>query len=216
MTKEEKIEIKVEELIYQKISSLSNNKKLLGEDIKNNIMLFFMDSMGDDSEIWETYLHKIIKKLIDQDYLFYEKDRFTIHWTLTKGLSYQDWENKMERSQSVPQVKHQVTNNIGSMVNSQLQQNSPKATQSMLVTQSLTDITDFIENLNKNIDKIELNSDLKDELKADILTIESQVSSPKPKEIIMIESLKSIRNILEGITGSIIATGLLTQIINLF
>ena len=42
----------------------------------------------------------------------------------------------------------------------------------------------------------------KSELKANIRTIETQMTSPKPKVVVVRESLHSIRNILEGDVGS--------------
>ena len=60
-----------------------------------------------------------------------------------------------------------------------------------------------------------LNQEDAAELEAEVLTIEHQVASPKPKQLIISESLKSARSILEGVTGSVLATGLLTQLASL-
>lgn len=126
---------------------------------------------------------------------------------LGEGMSFSEKEK-----QSAHTVTYQVTNNIGSMQNSQLQQDSPNATQSLTVNMDLNQLAGFIETLKGQIEGLPLNSIEKDELCAEISTIEHQIASPKPKPVIVKESLKTVRSILEGIAGSMIASGLLTQL----
>ena len=101
------------------------------------------------------------------------------------------------------------------MQNSQLQQGSSNSTQSLDVAQTSIDPTDFIKNLKKSIPCLNLEPEDLAELNAEVSTIENQLSSPKPKNVIISESLKSARNILEGAAGSIIATKLLEQLANI-
>lgn len=101
------------------------------------------------------------------------------------------------------------------MENSQLQQNSDGATQTQNISQSPIDLNDFIQKLKVSIHDLGLNQQDVAELEAEILTIEHQSASPKPKQLIISESLKSARAILEGITGSVLATGFLTQLTTL-
>lgn len=56
------------------------------------------------------------------------------------------------------------------------------------------------------------NSTAKNELNAELITIESQAKSPKPKPFIISESFKSIHSILEGVTGNILADELLSEL----
>ena len=44
---------------------------------------------------------------------------------------------------------------------------------------------------------------------SDIATIETQLSSPRPKVEIIKESLRSVRNIVEGAVGSMAASGII-------
>jgi len=89
-----------------------------------------------------------------------------------------------------------------------------------------------IQNINFNVDK---SSDLKkiinevegikeqltldrlvlEELVSEIDTLKSQVKSPKPKNIIVTESLKTIRGILEGVAGNAATPMILTMIDNM-
>jgi hypothetical protein len=64
-----------------------------------------------------------------------------------------------------------------------------------------------------SINDLGIEKALKDELLAEIITVESQTISPRPKQPIITESLKTIRNILEGATGSIIASGLIAEMV---
>lgn len=126
---------------------------------------------------------------------------------LGEGMSFTEKEK-----QSAHTVTYQVTNNIGSMQNSQLQQDSPNATQSLTVNMDLKQLAGFIEALKGQVDGLRLNSTEKDELCAEIATIEHQIASPKPKPVIVKESLNTVRSLLEGIAGSMIASGLLAQL----
>ena len=48
---------------------------------------------------------------------------------------------------------------------------------------------------------------------AEIQTIKTQLASPRPKEFVIQESRKTLRNIFEGMTGSILATELLRYLL---
>ena len=54
-------------------------------------------------------------------------------------------------------------------------------------------------------DKIGLSSKKLEELNAELQTIKSQLKSPRSKRAIIKESFTSIRHILEGVGGSIVA-----------
>ena len=59
------------------------------------------------------------------------------------------------------------------------------------------------------IEEIGVDKELKRELITETKTVESQLLSPSPKQIILKESLSTIKNILEGATGSIAAAMLI-------
>jgi hypothetical protein len=50
---------------------------------------------------------------------------------------------------------------------------------------------------------------------SDLATIETQLSSPRPKVEIIKESLRSIRNIAEGTVGSMAASGIIAGVAKL-
>lgn len=138
-----------------------------------------------------------------------------LNWALdleSKGIIGDGMSFSKEERQAASQITYQVTNNIGSMENSQLQQNSAGATQTQNISILTADFSEFIQQLKSVIFELGLNQQDAAELEAEVLTIEHQVASPKPKQLIITESLKSVRSILEGITGSVLATGLLAQL----
>jgi hypothetical protein len=126
---------------------------------------------------------------------------------LGEGMSF-----SKEEKQSARQITYNVTNNIGSMQHSQIQQHS-SGTQTLNYDNDLLLIADFVKKLRLSINDLGVVKDLKEELLAEIITVESQTKSPRPKQQIITESLKTIRNILEGATGSLIASGLIAEMV---
>jgi len=126
---------------------------------------------------------------------------------LGEGMSFSNEEKKIAH-----RTTYQVTNNIGSMHNSQLQQDSSGSTQSLHVVASPDNLHKFIEELKHSIESLKLQQEQTQELKEAIATLEIQANSSKPKNVIINESLDTIRNILEGTTGSIVASGLIYQL----
>lgn len=139
--------------------------------------------------------------------------------TLGGGISITHWgvvqvEEALEKPDK-PTDYFPPTNiiNIQNMIGSQIQQGNSESVQT--VNNNLTDIkliTDFIEDIQSKLENLGLSNDDKSELVSEITTIKAQMSSVRPKFSIIKESAKTIRNILEGIAGSIIATELLSKL----
>jgi hypothetical protein len=103
--------------------------------------------------------------------------------------------------------------NIQSMVNSSIQQASPGATQTATYNSSdLKGLGTILDELTNSLSGLKLSEQSNAELRADITAINAQLVSPNPKGVIIKEAGKSIRNILEGTTGSLIAAGLATKL----
>jgi flagellar hook-basal body complex protein FliE len=126
---------------------------------------------------------------------------------LGEGMSFSNEEKKIAH-----QTNYQITNNIGSMHNSQLQQDSAGSTQSLNVAESAGDLKKFVQELKNAIDSLKLQQEHSQELQEAIATLEIQINSSKPKNVIINESLHTVRNILEGTAGSIVASGLIHQL----
>jgi hypothetical protein len=63
--------------------------------------------------------------------------------------------------------------------------------------------------------ELRLGAETQAEAESDIATIEFQIKSPRPKSIIIRECLISLRKILEGTAGNMIAALLLQQMVPL-
>ncbi|MGY3230990.1 hypothetical protein ACVWWJ_002474 [Luteibacter sp. HA06] len=106
-----------------------------------------------------------------------------------------------------------ITNNIGSMSNSQLQQASPNANQQQTIERNSSDLLALIQ----AIETVSLNGLSRDdaaELRAEIETFKAQARSPKPKVTVIGEGLKSVRAILERSAGSIVSSEVLPLVID--
>ena len=103
--------------------------------------------------------------------------------------------------------------NIGTMTNSTLQQGTTNSTINFTYnTQTAVDIEKIVSQLNDIKDSLNLSNELQNELISELQTIEIQKNSSKPKSIIITESLKSIRTILESVAGNAMTPVIIDQI----
>lgn len=103
--------------------------------------------------------------------------------------------------------------NIGNMTNSQIQQGTTASTQSFKqALASMDSIRDELEKLKSAVANLNLDDETKLEVEAQIATVEAQLKSKRPIRVIIEESAKSLRNLLEGTTASLIASGILSMI----
>lgn len=136
-----------------------------------------------------------------------------LNWSLKleeDGILGEEMMFSKDEQQKVESHAYYVNNFYGEVSQSQIQQDSPKAKQSQVINEfSTQNVNNFISSLKNNLKDIRLASELSEELIAEISTVEIQVKSPKPKEGIIKESLKSIGRILEGASGSVVGQMLL-------
>ncbi len=104
---------------------------------------------------------------------------------------------------------------VGEMHNSQIMQGSTGSNQTFNLTEhTLKNLEKFVEVIDERFSELQFNSDDdKYEAIAEIQTIKTQLVSPRPKELVIQESSRTLRNILEGMTGSILATELLKYLL---
>ena len=115
-----------------------------------------------------------------------------------------------EPTERFPPVKNIII--IEKVTDSQIQIDSPHSIQ----IKADKELTDKLKDLNKfikdNIEQLMLNEDDKQELQTEIQTIDIQLSSPKPKRNILKECVSSIRRVMEGATGQIIASQIIDKL----
>lgn len=126
---------------------------------------------------------------------------------LGEGMTFSEKEKEIAVKSTTP-----VINLIGTMINSQLQQNTEHSTQTLKMEEfKVESLNSLIIDLIKLQEEVK-EPELKQELASEIEVLQSQVKSPKPKQEIIKEALKSVRNIAEGTTGSLVATGILEKV----
>jgi hypothetical protein len=110
-------------------------------------------------------------------------------------------ENPDEQTEHFPPIN---IININSMENSVIQQGSPGGIQTVTFnTNDFGQIRKLIDELESQFKNIKLPDDGLIELKQEIETLKVQLASPKPKSIILNESLKTIKDLLLSVTANV-------------
>ncbi len=104
----------------------------------------------------------------------------------------------------------------GNVQDSQLQIEAVGSAQTQIREFDIGQVAKFIEALKSTTEILGLDDKGKKEVTSEIETLQAQIKSPNPKHSIIRESLASIRRILEGAAGNLVASGLLNQIGVLF
>lgn len=127
---------------------------------------------------------------------------------LGEGISFSADEKKRARG-DVYNIKNFVHGNIH---DSQIQIEVENGTQNISTQFDISQIAKLARELRNGIGEVGIDDDCKKELDSEISTLEAQIKSPNPKNSIIGESLTSIRRILEGAGGNLVASGLLNQV----
>lgn len=142
MTRDEKIENKVEEIIYKELVALPKNKFLLDADINFKIQSYFINSLGDNSNSWQNYANKVYKKLVNNESIFAKQEFPSIHIVFSPGINFDEWRNNMEG------VKNQSSSiNIGTVNANNLQVGNNNS-QDNSINIKLSDLVDKISKSN--------------------------------------------------------------------
>lgn len=96
---------------------------------------------------------------------------------------------------------------------SQIQQGSPHAMQTMTITAAdKREIEEFVRALKEHKQELGLGTRAREELDAEVHQLERRITTSSPNRSALHESLHTIRSLLEGCVGSLIASGLLFEI----
>jgi len=148
-----------------------------------------------------------VRKIILEWSLKLESDGIT-----GEGMSFSSKEKEIAR-----EVTYNIKNYIqGNIQDSQIQIETDNSTQNRVVEFEIAQIIKLIDALKSTIDVVGIDLTGKNEMQAEIQTMEAQTKSPVPKQSIIAESLFSVRRILEGASGNLVASGLINQIGVLF
>lgn len=125
-----------------------------------------------------------------------------------EGMSFSDKEKELAEKAS-----YTINYFNGNLTNTQIQQHTQNSSQSIQnATIDFEKIKDVIKLIKDNIDKIELeNEDLK-EVNTRLKDIEKEISSPSPQNGIIKSGLHIIGQVMEKVSVSLIASGIVYQI----
>ena len=104
---------------------------------------------------------------------------------------------------------------VGNMFGSSIQQGNQGATSLIDYKSKGAELWTLLEQVKNSADDLRLSDAARTQLQADVRTVEVQLESPNPKPSIIIESLHSLRTIMENAAGSVIASALLPKIIKM-
>jgi hypothetical protein len=133
-----------------------------------------------------------------------------LNWTLKlekdgifgDGMSFSEKEK-----QTASQTNYNVT--IGQVTTLQMQQGTHGSSQSIFQGVDTEGLREFLQGLQDRIKELQLQPDQQAQLMADVKSVDGQLASPRPNHIVINECLRSMKNILEGCAGSLLATTLL-------
>jgi hypothetical protein len=122
-----------------------------------------------------------------------------------EGLSFSEKEK-----QQASEKNYNITNFYASASGVQFQQNTVNSTQTMNNGVDIGQISDFISKLKENING--LPEQQQGAVESEIETISAELVLPQPQPSMLKQSLLSIKTMLEGAAGNIIASGLLYEL----
>jgi len=138
-----------------------------------------------------------------------------LEWALKleeQGISGEGMSFSREEKEQANTVTFNVRNLIGTIQDSQVQQDTSKSHQTYNKTLDFNTVRALMAELSARIEQLQLRPETKTELETEIKCINSQLDSPNPKAEVIRECLRSTRSIVEGATGSALFQGIVTAI----
>jgi hypothetical protein len=124
------------------------------------------------------------------------------------GLSFSDKEKRVAGKSS-----YAINNFYGPITNSQIQQQTSDSIQVSISDElDMRAIEGILEAVKKYLQNEVLSTAARQEIEAEMKTVQAQTESPRPKMNIIRESLASIRSILEGMAASLLTAELIALI----
>ena len=119
-----------------------------------------------------------------------------------------------ERERAIGTV-HNIIHFHQSVSSSQIQQFSDHSSQILQSSVDVMKLTECLAKFRSALPELKLPAPERAEAEVKISTLEFQAESSKPEMGVVRESLKSLRTIVEGATGSLVASGIAAEIARL-
>jgi len=202
------------QLMTDKVTLMKNNGNRY-ENIRSNVQtkLIFIDDATIPIEEGDKLI-RILPNTLEEVYIVVDRGFFSgmrgmkAHYQVKvrkENINIDEYSNS----------RHTSVNNIyGNVNNSQIQQNVKNSSQKMSVNEEYekkVELIKYISILKENIDKVGLESDKLSVIAKSVEIVESELEKSKSKSETINECLGTIRNVLQGVAGSLIASGLIYQ-----
>jgi len=140
-----------------------------------------------------------------------------LEWALeleSKGVLGEGMKFSSNDKEKAADATYHITNNIGSMHSSQIQQLAENSTQELQQPMKLDELVMLIREIELKVVELNVDDSSLEQIVAEIATVTAQASSPKPRYGAIKESIYSIKSILEAASGNVLAAGFLSQLNN--
>ena len=117
-----------------------------------------------------------------------------------------------EEKKIASEKNYTVNNFYGNVSNSQIQQNSNYSSQTINNSLDIDKIVKVLELINTHKKDILVSLDNPKDFEQELDAVNNEVKKASPSKVVLSQSLKTLRNILEEITGNVIAAGILYQL----
>lgn len=142
--------------------------------------------------------------------------KIILEWSLKlqeDGITGEGMSFSREEKERAQAVTYNIKNLFqGNIQDSQIQIEATDSAQTKCAALDIDQLMKLVTALKATTDIIGLDEKDKEELGADIDTLEAQIKSPNPKNPIIGECLGSVKQILEGASGNLVASGLLYEL----
>lgn len=142
-----------------------------------------------------------------------------LKWTLeleSRGVLGEEFSFSEREKEAASHSPQSVSYFSGTFTNAQFQVSSPQSQQYMQVDDAaIDDLKGFIETFAASLTEAQLGGEVREELEAELSTLQAQANSPKPKPHIIVGTLQSIRGVLENAAGSALATAAMPTVLAL-
>ena len=117
-----------------------------------------------------------------------------------------------EEKRIASEKNYTVNNFYGNILNSQIQQNSNQSLQTINNALDIDKIVKVVELISTHKKDILVLLDNPKDFEKELDVVNGEIKKANPSKEVISQSFKTIRNILEGIAGNMIAAGILYQI----
>lgn len=191
------------------IKSNSEKYEKISADVQGN--LIFIDDLSLPIEEGDKLI-RIIPNGLNETYVVIDRGLYS---GMAGIEGHYEVKVRKESMHSANNKPTNINNFYGNISNSQIQQNVNNSSQVMSGDdgyKNKEELKKYILMLKENIEQIGLKQENLSDITNSIATIESELSQEYSKSKVINQCLATIRNVLEGVTGSLIASGLIYQL----